>query len=229
MTDRVIAKYISWLNNGKNCDRISTRQIASNVYLAKVWERKPMMNDDHHMLPYEFFFIQNQEGKYVAAILNMGSDLHWYVASKHRGKGYLSTALQEAVLPFIFQMKDEQRITINQNASGEKNYRSSRKVAEAAGFKAINHQATEFILHKDDFDWRSDKLHEHNSGVSEQRIKDLRKRVRYASALLLQVSNELEMKFGDDDGMKDVIEELDTYHMSKIEDLMWEHLRNSQL
>jgi len=85
------------------------------------------------------FFIKNNSGKYVGAVLDITRDLFWYVLEEERKNGYLTKSLNEAIVPYLFSdVGDErakQRITIK-NGIGEANYLRSKKVAQSLVFKS---------------------------------------------------------------------------------------------
>lgn len=227
MTEREIRKYIDRLNNGKPNESIFIRQISNNVDVAKVWSEQPKMTDCiiGNFGSYRFFFIKNEQNKYIGAVLDMYQDLHWYIVPKSRKKGYLSTSLKESILPYLFYDEREcQRITIEKNSIGEKNYLNSKSVALRLGFKAINEDETEFELKQSDFNWESENLKERNSEIDPERFKTLRKRVFYAYKTLYKISDELLMTINNDKELKEVADEVRKYTW-KIEDLEWENIK----
>jgi hypothetical protein len=226
MTNYEISKYIRILNQRSGTETIFTRRISKNVELAKVWEKRPKPTDSivGNFNPFTFFFIKSDSGEYVGAVLDMGHDLHWYISQKHRKKGYLTKALRTAILPFILYDKDEQTISIDIHQIGEKNYNSSRRVAELAGFKIISSKNADdkFLLTKEDFNWEYESLDERNSKIGKERIDELVKRAFYATKLFWMIKDELEMKYGDCSDLDYFVKELRNYTW-KIEDLMYEY------
>ena len=225
MTEREIRKYIDRLNNGKASESIFTRQISENVDVAKVWSAQPKMTDsiDGNFGPYRFFFIKNESKEYVGAVLDMNRDLHWYIVPKHRKKGYLTTALKESILPYIFyDERNTQRLTIEYGVIGEKNYSDSKSVVIKLGFKSINEVETEFELNTSDFNWDNENLIEINSDISSERFEELRKRAFFAYRTLYKISDELLMKVDDDKELKEVADEARKFTW-KIEDIEWEN------
>ncbi|WP_303924869.1 GNAT family N-acetyltransferase [Draconibacterium sediminis] len=224
MTEREIRKYIDRLNNGKAGESIFTRQISKTVEVAKVWTEQPKMTDSiiGNFGSYRFFFIKNESNKYVGAVLDMYQDLHWYIVPKSRKQGYLTNALKESILPYLFYDEREvQRITIEQGAIGEVNYLNSKNVALKLGFKPINGYESEFELKQTDFNWDYENLKETNSDINSDRFKQLRKRAFYAYKTLYKISDELLMSLNDDKDLKEVADEVRKYTW-KIEDLEWE-------
>ncbi len=222
MTEKEIKKYIDRLNNKKGQESIFIRPISETVEIGKVWCELPKINNSiSNSSSYRFFFIKNNLGIYVSAVLDMNSDLHWYVLPKERKKGMLTTALKETILPYIFYEREEQRITIKLEI-GEENYANSKSVALKLGFNPTNEQQTEFLLRKTEFDWSCENLNEQNSQIGNERVQVLRKRVNYASQILRKVSDELLMAYEDDNELLELSKEVKS-HTWKIEDLMWEN------
>jgi len=225
MTEKEIRKYIDRLNNGNAGESIFTRQISKTVDVAKVWTEQPRMIDKiiGNFGSYRFFFIKNESKEYVGAVLDMYHDLHWYIVPKYRKMGYLTTALKETIIPYIFyDERESQRISIDKNAIGETNYLNSKSVAIKLGFKAINEIETEFELQQTEFNWDSENLVETNSEINNERFEILRKRVFFAYKTLYKISDELLMTVNDDKELKEIADEVRKYTW-KIEDLEWEN------
>jgi len=225
MTEREIRKYIDRLNNGKASESIFTRPISKTVEVAKVWPEQPKMTDSiiGNFGSYRFFFIKNESDKYIGAVLDMYQDLHWYIVPKSRKQGYLTTALKESILPYLFYDEREvQRITIEKGTIGEKNYFNSKNVALKLGFIPVDDDESEFELKQTDFNWDCESLKETSSVISSDRFKQLRKRAYYAYKMLYKISDELLMNLNDDKDLKEVADEVRKYTW-KIEDLEWEN------
>lgn len=225
MRDKEIRKYIDKLNNGKAGESIFVRQISKTVVVAKVWTEQPKMTDNiiGNFGSYRFFFIKNDLGKYVGAVLDMYQDLHWYIIPEKRKQGYLTTALKESILPYLFyDERDIQRITIDKNAIGEKNYINSKNVALKLGFIAINEIKTEFELKQSDFNFDNENIDEINSDIKIERFETLRKRAFFAYKTLYKISDELLMTVDDDKELKKAADEVRKFTW-KIEDLEWEN------
>ncbi len=135
MKEEDIKKFIEIMNAGRNEETIFLRKINNNVEFAKVWEKEPELDDNPgcEIPSYKFFFIKNDNGKYIGAVLDMNRDLHWYILEGFRKNGYLTRSLREAILPYLFYdefgERNEQRITINKENIGKRNYINSKKVA----------------------------------------------------------------------------------------------------
>lgn len=229
MTEKEIRKYINRLNNDKAKESIFTRPISKTVEIAKVWTEQPKIDDNiiGNFCSYRFFFIKNEINEYVGAVLDMEQDLHWYIVPRNRKKGYLTTALKESILPYLFYyVRDSQRITIDKNALGEKNYLNSKSVAIKLGFQPINNSEKEFQLNKVDFNWENENLDEDNLVINSERFDQLRKRAFFAYRILYKISDELLMVANDDKGLKQIANEVKSYTW-KIEDIEWENKKQT--
>ncbi|PWJ47223.1 hypothetical protein CLV98_1682 [Dyadobacter jejuensis] len=202
MTVKDIRKYINRLNNKKASETIFTRQISKTVDFAKVWIRQPRVTDVgiNDGGRFEFFFIKNEFNEYVGAVYFMPNDLHWYIIPKYRKKGYLSNALGESILPYLFDNKNENiRITIQRTSNGNGNYLNSKGVALRLGFKPINQEETVFELNTNDFNWDKENIMEVYTQISSERFQVLKSRASFALKTLQKISDELSMTLDIDD------------------------------
>lgn len=209
MSEREISKYINRLNKGNIEESIFIRPISNSVVVAKVWAEQPKITDriSWNIDSFRFFFIKNELNVYIGAILEMENDLHWYISPKYRKKGYLTTALKESIIPYLFKDDIESlKITIEKNAIGKKNYLNSKSVASNIGFKSINENETEFQLYKSDFDNSFKNIHEINIDIKMDRHETLRQRAFYAYKILYKISDELLMANNDDKELKEAAE-----------------------
>lgn len=230
MTSEEIEKYINKLNNKEYEDTIFLRKISKNVDVAKVWSEELKENDNiiGNFSSYRFFFIRNEQNSYVGAILDMGLDLHWYVLPENRKKGYLTNALKNVVLPYLFdEGRESQRITVKKTQMGEENYINSKSVALKIGFKPLNEEESEFEFKQSEFNWNYDEVEEINSELSLERFDLLRKRAFYAYKILYKISDELLMAFDDDKGLNCLADEVKKYTW-EIEDIQFENIGDSE-
>jgi len=111
MTDQNLIAIIEKLNNREQKNLIFLRPLTHEVDYAKVWENTPSKTDAIFSpdLPYSFYFIKNDLGNYVAAVLDMSHDLHWIVIPEFRSNGFLSKSLRETILFHLFKDRDEQK------------------------------------------------------------------------------------------------------------------------
>lgn len=222
MTEKEIRKYINLLNKGVAEELIFLRQINHFVEVAKVWTKEPKITDNisGNFCSYRFFFIKNELKEYVGAVFDMYDDLHWYIVPKFRKKGYLSRALKEAILPYIYEERETQKISIDRYAIGMVNYINSKKVALKLGFKELNE--TKFELERENFNWEYENIEEIDSVIDSERYEILRKRAYFAYKILYKISDELLIKINDDKDLKKIADEVGKYTW-KIEDLEWDN------
>ncbi|MBK6266848.1 hypothetical protein JKA74_17525 [Marivirga sp. S37H4] len=137
MSDEMIQKYIA-LFNAKQ-----TKEILSSIELSKYVEFLHFTPDkigrgnilNKYNKSYKMYFIRNQTGQCIGAVLDMCEDLHWYILSKYRKKGHLTRAMKEDILPHLFtKNRNNQSITISRGL-GPKQYKASESVAVNLGFK----------------------------------------------------------------------------------------------
>lgn len=134
MTDKQIQTIIDHFNRSSKKTIIISQPIGYNVEYGFVWT-----DVDHYKLgdvsPYKFYFIKNDKNKCIGAILDMKTDLHWYVSPKSRKKGFLTNALRDSILPHLSRSKPMQRVTIDENDIGKENFESSLHTAIKTGFR----------------------------------------------------------------------------------------------
>ena len=201
MEDSFLVSLIQRLNNGRTNGLIHLRPLTDLVDFSKVWAEKPKPKDDiNYYGPHKLYFIKNQEGKYVAVVLDMTQNLHWLVLKQHRGNGHLTNAMKTTILPHLFQDREEQRITIDVSHTGLVNFKASEKVAINLGFKGdINESSKkEYFLTNENYNSTS-YIYGQNTGISEERINELTRSINYLSRSLWQIQSEVEMKLGDYD------------------------------
>jgi hypothetical protein len=227
MHSDTIQHFIDILNQNKFDDLIFKRPLTDLVDIAKVWPKIPEMEDSiiGNFKSYTFFFIKNTENEYVGAVLDMGEDLHWYVNPKHRQKSHLSNALRFAILPYVLEEKDVQRISIDKNSIDDKDYQSSRNLALSVGFKPVPSDEKYYEITYVDLDLDMIILNTKGPKSTEERIEIMKKKIWYAYQLLYQVSDELKMTFDSDKGLIAQAYAIREY-TSKIEDLNFDHSEN---
>lgn len=114
MKNDSIEQLIDALNRGELREHAFLARLSDVVHFAKVWMEDPKGGIAGEG-SYEFFFITNSSPLYVAAVLDMGNDLHVFVKEEHRGKGHLTKAMHEIILPWLFQSgRRKQRVTFQE-------------------------------------------------------------------------------------------------------------------
>ncbi|WP_291285291.1 GNAT family protein [Flavobacterium sp.] len=216
MEEKYLKSLIQKLNRNNNNELIHLRPLSSSVEFAKVWVNKPKLQKNISDIngPYNFYFIKNEDDIYVSNVLDMGSDLHWFVDKKFRRNGYLTKALREIILSHLFQDRNEQRITIDKSQIGEENSIASENVAVSLGFKKLNEK--EFLLSGDNYcnDFYIDGI---NSFIPEEKIDELKNRIKYLAQSLKMIQSEVEMKLGLADYVEELEETVKTLNRHAIE------------
>lgn len=201
MTDKYLNNLINTLNKKQRREHIFIRELTKNVDLAKIYTDTPKMTDNlgsNDLLPYTFYCIKNENKQYISIVLDMNRDLHWFVKKEYRRNGYLTKALKNCILPFIFQQeRDEQRITISKYEIGKENFIASQKVATRLWFILQNeeNEKCEYLLKSEDFieiDW----IEGYNNELSKEELKNIAKKVSFYSKKLMRLQIDLEMRYG---------------------------------
>ena len=223
MTNESLQSLLSRLNNkDKTSGLIYLRPLKANVDFAKVWIHEPKLTDSitNSDGPDNFYLIKNNENIFVAIVFDMKRDLHWFVLPDYRGMGHLTKAMKYSIIPHVFLIRDEQRITIKKNEIGNDNFKASEKVALSLGFTA--HENGEYLLSNDQYTIDDDNL-EQDTQLSYDRIDELKKHINYLGRSLWAIQTEIEMKFGNTDYSEELKELVDQIrsHTWKIEDFYW--------
>ena len=179
MLNETLHNYLDDLNNNSYHNQIFYKTISENVCYGKITPQfGAIENARYHDLLTEggFFFIQNRSSKFVGIVQYAGNDLHWYVLPEERKKGYLTGALKEAILPYIFEEfeKEEQIISIDDQDLEKIDFENSSKVAEAIGFKLFDREFGKHKLLKIDFDMTNSKLDIKTNPLDHNRIDQLK-------------------------------------------------------
>jgi len=223
MTDKYLKSLIDKLNKNTSNGLIQLRPLSSTVDFAKVWTKKPKPTDNivHPDGPFKFYFIKNLDGLYVATVLDMWRDLHWFVDKKHRKQGHLSKAMKETILFHLFQDREEQRVTIDKNQIGEKHFVASQNVALSLGF--VKTDNNDYILTSDKYPTESCNYGQ-NTQISKERLDEIKKQTNYLSRSLWLIHSEVEMKLGNveyAEELKNIVDEI-RHQVIRIEDTWYE-------
>lgn len=191
MQTSAIISIINKLNKGSFRDNIVKHSISPSVEFAHIWIKEKYNSN----IPYNFFLIKN-ELEYVGAVLDMTQDLHWVILPKHRGKGYLSKALKGSILEYIFEYldRDQQKISINIDEIGIKNYNASNNTAINVGFSKIDNN--NFIINYDDIDYSLSDLNLIHIALDDKEVEKQLKELELAAKKIFQINSKIEMSFG---------------------------------
>ena len=229
MTEENLQNLINRLNStGNYKEQIFLRQISENIFLAKVSSEITSPEIKPYSFSY-FFFISNEKGEFIGVIEDRGiNDLHWYITKESRKKGYLTKALKETIIPYIFydnkKNYDRQKITIDKNNLSETNYLNSKKVATSLGFKPLNEDETHFELIKKYFDWSNENITEKNKLITKERTESLKDKISNLCYEFEKICCELEMSYGNNDILLEQLLDISKnieYSKMKVDDLIF--------
>jgi hypothetical protein len=151
MTEQTIISVIKDMN-GKQENEFLLEPLSGNVdFTIHTSINDPNLTYQRHSgRLYRFYLIKNQNGKYVAAVYNMGGDLHWVVLPKYRKKGHLIKPLKEVIIPHLFRDQDEIKVSVIKEI-GEEMFQASEKIALRVGFILVNEdgERKEYSLRSD--------------------------------------------------------------------------------
>ena len=143
MTTQTILDLMSLINRKAHQDKIFLRPIGGNVYLARIWfdeNEATRVADYPSLYGWSAYFIRNERGKMVAAVLDMGpGELHWVVDPTHRKQGHLSKALIDYIMPHLLHVKkrDDQMVSF-ESAETQEFKEASQGVAIKVGFVLVD-------------------------------------------------------------------------------------------
>ena len=119
MTHEDLERFIDAMNAKQLRDRIFSAPLTTTVDFAKVWTKEPL-GKAFNEGSYDFYFIKDSLGNYVAAVFDMVEDLHVFVKESHRRQGHLTTSMKTTVFPkFCHDGRGTQKVTFEDSAVGE--------------------------------------------------------------------------------------------------------------
>lgn len=203
MSNETLIDLIDRANGRPGEQVLFIRPLTDSVHLAKAWLKPPALLDTTAIINgFPLYLIRNPEQRYVGVVLDMGeADLHWLVLPAYRGKGYLSAALREVVLPHLLQERETQRISISRNF-GVKVFEASKRVAQAAGFvlepKSEMDEQNQVTMRYTPADPGELPIFDgRHRLISEERLQQLRHHFAFHANCLRVLGAEIEMQLGD--------------------------------
>jgi hypothetical protein len=213
MTNEAIENIIDTLNKNKINEFVFISELPQNVDFAKVWMKEPqgrIVNERS----YEFYLIKNELEIYIAAVLDMGNDLHIFVKKDSRKKGYLSRAINNVILPKLYQSgRNKQIITFIDHGMGE-------YVKKNWGFTLINNTSAE----KDLSCYANiPRIIPKFKNITNDEFNLIKKNIDKARLYLTMVKEKIEASYGEDsniylDDLLDDIASLDDQIFDIIEE-----------
>ncbi len=224
MHEKTIKKYIEKLNRGRTNNLIFIRPLSSNVDYSKLWDAEPKPNGGSTLPPETIYFIKDEFGKYIGAVIDMQRDLHWFLLPKFRKLKIMSSALRKTILPHLFQDREVQRVTIDIHSIGGKNFAASEKLALSVGFNKSNEVdgKSEYTMEAQAYN-DAHYIEGQNTEISKERLKALQNKLKYLARSLWLVQTEVEMLMGDEEFAEDLKELVDLLYRKSIrmEDAWW--------
>lgn len=192
MTTQELNSFINKLNNKKTKQSIYISQLGPNVDFGKVWPKPVNTTISELDVPYNVYFIKNEEGFYVGCVLDMVNDLHWYIKLKYRKKGYLTKSMKDFILPHLANERNIQAISIDKEI-GNKNFEDSKSVACNLGFKETKNG--KYVLDLVEFS-REGIVFATPSGVLKDRKDEIIHHINFLGLSLKMIQSEIEMGLG---------------------------------
>ena len=206
MSNKSIGAIIKKLNS-KNFENIFLQRLSENVEYGIVWHKvrqySPHKGRYYSEKRDRFYFFKDESDRYVGAVLIMDTldDLHAFVKKEYRRHGYLTSAMQKVILPHLLKNKEKQRITIDIDWLGEKNFRASKKSALKNGFKQETEK--EYYFYKKDITFKP-SFEAETSNITEERIHQLCDRMEKIAIEIRKIEDEFEISLGKTDMLKEL-------------------------
>jgi RimJ/RimL family protein N-acetyltransferase len=224
---------IESLNKNQYQEDIFLKSLSDDVDFAFVWVDENLNKLKKSFHPYKMYFIKNKKKQYVGAVLDMGgdNDLHWFVVTKYRKRGYLTNALINTILPHLFLDRKEQKISIDKSQLSEQDALNSIKVAEKVGFTILeaddendiyeSHEKSkfEYLLLKNKVKKFVKILNSHT--LQKERLKLLLARIDILATSINVIRYEFDASLGKSCNLKNISKSL-KYQQMKLEDLWWD-------
>jgi len=214
MTNDTIEKIIDALNYKQSNELIFMSDISNNVVLAKVWIHEPKGNIGNEG-SYTFYFIKDDNGIYIGAVLDMSSDLHIFIKKEYRKKGYLSRAMNQIILPHLFHNgRKHQKITYRDPFIGD-------YVKRNWGFEIIDsHTASKDLSYYKDIE-----ISQKTRAITQDELNSIKNKIDKARLYLTMAGEQVESicGHGNDANLKDLAHEL-----FWLDDKVFDYIQNLQ-
>ncbi|MBG8555008.1 GNAT family N-acetyltransferase [Hymenobacter guriensis] len=206
MNDETLARLIYRANGAYGQEVLVERPLTETISWGRIWLQAPQPDESDLLTPnYYAYLIRDQAQRCVGLVIDHGEkDLHVYVPPHRRGRGLMSQALREVILPHLLGRGDrtEQLITISRNY-GQATFEAAARAARAAGFEPLElgEQAEENTLtlryrpaEADALPW----IEGRNTLPTMERVGQLRRQLAYLASRLQLIGAEVELQLGDE-------------------------------
>ncbi|WKL16838.1 hypothetical protein QYQ99_04715 [Comamonas testosteroni] len=203
-----IENLIDYMNSQNKCDFIFKTDLTSSVVYAKVWFE---VDDEYADIRKsdDFYFIKNEHGLIIGAVHDMPkiNDLELFVKKNFRGKGYLSKAMNEAILPFLkLNGRKIQRITFEDPQVGE-------YCKKHFGFKDKEENVLELNL----LEIKKEIKNKYKGRIFLDEVDQIRKRFKKSLIEFKMAKDQIYMSYGYDvlkiDWLEEEISKLDDFYL----------------
>lgn len=201
MTEEQLETLVDELNSDPGSSKFILTQIDVDIFFGTVWFNLPWENQTEYRGD-KYYFINRLDCGFVGAVEATNSEMHAYLKPNFRGKGIMSTALRETILPhtFWYSQTEKCRVTIDQNFH-EKRFAEIEKSALLAGFKDKNgivDHLFEYFAYKNDYP-EFTKTEGISNRVTEKEFRFLHDRINTINAQLQYMKERYEILFHEED------------------------------
>lgn len=226
MTDQQLENLITELNSYSESSKFILTQIGGDIYFGKVWYNLPWENQTEYQ-GEKYYFINLPDFGFIGSIEATDSELHAYLLPEFRGRGIMSQALRETILPHLFwyNRADRVRITIDQNFHGS-GFEKVEKSAFLAGFQEKNtivDTLYEYYAYKQNYP--DFKLHVSTQKIlADKEFQFLHDRINAINAQIQYMKERFELMFHEDDelvtDLQNSIREFEIRYENKLRSLL---------
>lgn len=234
MSDQQFKAILDSLNKGKKDVLFFTRPLTAQVDLANGWmtSKYPNGRKPTYHGPGRYYLIREANfGRYIGLVADGSQfELHWYILPAFRGKGHMYAAMDNIILPHLFQdNREEQRISIDSNRLTPKNFKASNLLAKKLGFKSQSEDNGKNIYTLTPENYQSsDYFDGQLADFDQHTAESLREKVSHHFTQLKIIQSELEMKLGLTDEVLSVKDDIDSLRYC-FDDLFVDGYRNKKI
>ena len=206
MTNEELKDLIDGLNQNVKMDRFLLRPIGGNVEFAYVWEEDPSSTQGSYLSAVKFYFIRDNEGKYVGAVNVLENSisgkvcgLHLFTLEEHRRQGFMKNALQDHILPHL--MRDGS-VSLWTTTNDDYSTPDAKILLENVGFKDVgkhpkNSKITIYEFRRENLknEFKEDGIHDRI--LSDEVLEQLKTMAMVANNLLTYVGECLSQAYGE--------------------------------